>query len=105
MTTASGWVLCLPIPRVCVSPLTRLYAVACWCGEGHSGRVLLVGSAAMWEDRWLLGQHDNARLADWAFTWLCAVRAAGLLHAPRTARRCTCGWRLGLQRRQDCDAH
>ncbi len=50
--------------------------VACWSGgEASSGRVLVVGSAAMWDDAWL-GQEDNARLADWAFSWLCMVRTS-----------------------------
>ncbi|GBF92313.1 hypothetical protein Rsub_05515 [Raphidocelis subcapitata] len=55
--------------RVCY-PMQRPLAAA-WEAQpgGGGGRVLVLGSAAVFDDAWL-DREGNARLADWAFKWL-----------------------------------
>ena len=55
--------------------LCAQYTAACWSAPPGSGggRLLVVGSAALFGDAWLLKEEGNARLADWAFEWLRPV--------------------------------
>jgi hypothetical protein len=58
--------------RMCY-PMQRPLAAA-WEAPpgGGGGRVLVLGSAAVFGDEWL-DREENARLADWAFKWLRPV--------------------------------
>ena len=47
-------------------------AAACWHAAGQ-GKLVVLGSAASLEGRWLKAVEGNARLADRLFQWLLPV--------------------------------
>ena len=51
-----------------------MHAGAAWQQEG-AGRVVILGSAHMFDDEWL-GKEDNESLLDFLVGWLLKVRVA-----------------------------
>ena len=55
----------LNVPYLCCT-------AAVWTGE-RGGKLAVLGSAAMFDDKWL-DVEDNAKVMDWLFRWLKPVR-------------------------------
>lgn len=57
----------------CLNCAPLCCTAAVWSGE-RGGKLAVLGSAAMFEDKWL-DVEDNAKIMDWLFRWLKPVSA------------------------------
>lgn len=72
LTVQAAAVPLLSSGRICY-PMQRPLAAAWEAPPGSGGgRLLVLGSARMFDDRWL-DKEENARLMDWVFKWLRPV--------------------------------